>query len=56
MQKETRRVAWSTERKYVRRYKGTFDIFFGVEHRMRKEVMDEQLVQQRGQERTEFCS
>ena len=25
--------AWSTERKYMRRYKGTFDFFFGMEHR-----------------------
>ena len=34
--------AWSTEKKYMRRYKGTFDIFFAVEHRMRKEEMEEQ--------------
>ena len=33
--------AWSTE-KFLRRYKGTFDIFFGVEHRMRNEEMEEQ--------------
>ena len=33
---------WSTERKYMRRNKGTFDIFFGVEHRLRKEDMEEQ--------------
>ena len=26
----------------MRRYKGTFDIFFGTEHRMRKEEMQEQ--------------
>ena len=26
----------------MRRYKGTFDIFFGVEHRMRKEDMEKQ--------------
>ena len=25
--------AWSTERKYMRRYKGKCDIFFGIEHR-----------------------
>ena len=31
---------WSTEKKYMRRHKG--DIFFGVEHRMRKEEMEEQ--------------
>ena len=29
--------AWCTEKKYMRRYKGTFDIFFGIEHRLRKE-------------------
>ena len=34
--------AWSTE-KFLRRYKGTFDIFFGVEHRVRKEEMEETL-------------
>ena len=34
--------AWSTEKKYMRRYRGTFYIFFGVEHRMRKEEMEEQ--------------
>ena len=27
-------------RKFLRRYKGTFDIFFGIEHRMRKEEME----------------
>ena len=31
-----------TERKYMRRHKGTFDIFFGNEHRMRREKMEEQ--------------
>ena len=35
--------AWSTEKKYMRRYEGTFDIFFGIEHRLRKEEMEEQL-------------
>ena len=35
-------LAWSTERKYMRRYKGTFDVFFGMEHRLRKEEMEEQ--------------
>ena len=35
--------AWSTEKKYMRRYKGTFDIFFGIEHRLRKEEMEAQL-------------
>ena len=34
--------AWSTERNYMRRHKGTFDILFGVEHRMKKEEMEEQ--------------
>ena len=27
----------------MRRYKGTFDIFFEIEHRLRKEEMEEQL-------------
>ena len=26
----------------MRRYEGTFDIFFGIEHRMRREEMEEQ--------------
>ena len=35
--------AWSTERKYMRRSQGKCDIFFGVEHRLRKEEeMEEQ--------------
>ena len=34
--------AWSTERKYMRRDKGKCDIFFGIEHRLRKEEMEEQ--------------
>ena len=34
--------AWSTERKFLRRFKGTFDVFFGIEHRLRKEEMEEQ--------------
>ena len=34
--------AGSTERKYMRRYRGTFDVFFGIEHRLRKEEMEEQ--------------
>ena len=34
--------AWSMERKYMKRYKSTCAIFFGVEHRMRKEGMEEQ--------------
>ena len=44
MRKEEKRLkctlldgsAWSTEKKYMRRYKGTYDIFFGKEHRLRK--------------------
>ena len=44
MQKETTMVrctslngsSWSAEKKYMRRYAGTFEIFFGVEQRMRK--------------------
>ena len=35
--------AWSTERKCMRRYKGTFDVFYGIEHRLRKEEMEEQI-------------
>ena len=46
--------AWSTERKYLRRYKGKCDIFCGIEHRLRKEEMQEQF-QQRGQGRMEIC-
>ena len=50
MRKEEKRLrcallngsAWSTERKNIRRYKGTFDAFFGIEHRLRKEEMKEQ--------------
>ena len=51
MQKEARRLmctllngpAWSTERKYMRRYKRKCDIlFFGTEHRSRKEELEEQ--------------
>ena len=33
---------WSTERKHMRMHRGTFDIFFGVEHRLRREDMEEQ--------------
>ena len=35
--------AWSTEKKYTRRYKGTFDTFIGTEHRLRKDEMEKQL-------------
>ena len=51
MRKEEKRLkctllngsAWSTEKKYIRRYRGTFDIFIGIEHISRKEEMEEQL-------------
>ena len=47
MRKEEKRLkctllngsAWSTERMYMRRYTGNFDVFFGTEHRLRKEEM-----------------
>ena len=50
MRKEEKRLrcallngsAWSTEKKYMRRHKGTSDIFFGIEHRLRKEEVEEQ--------------
>ena len=50
MRKEEKRLkcallnlsAWSTENKHIRRYSGTFDIFFGKEHRLGKEEMKEQ--------------
>ena len=38
--------AWSTQKKYMRRYKGACDIFFGIEHRWRKEEMEEQFNQE----------
>ena len=34
--------AWNTERKYMRRNKGKCDIFFGMEHRLREEKMEQQ--------------
>ena len=34
--------AWSTERKYMRKYRGRCDIFFGIEHILRKKEMEEQ--------------
>ena len=36
-------LAWSTERQYMRRYRGKCDIFLGIEHRLRKEEREEQL-------------
>ena len=35
--------AWSTQRKYMSRDIGKCDIFFGMEHRLRTEEMEEQL-------------
>ena len=32
-----------TERKFLRRYQGTFDIFFEIEHRMRREEIEESM-------------
>ena len=60
MQKESRTArctllngaTWNTEKKFMSRYKGTFDIFFGIEHKMRKEEMEEQF-NDRSQIRTE---
>ena len=37
--------AWSAVRQYLRRCKATIDIFFGIEHRMRKEGTEEQRIQ-----------
>ena len=34
--------AWSTVKTYMRRYEGKCHIFLGIEHRMRKEEMEEQ--------------
>ena len=34
--------AWCTEKKYIRRYKRSFVIFFGIQHKMRKEETTEQ--------------
>ena len=47
--------AWCTEKSFLRRYKGTFDIFFGIR------TQDEKrggvgAVQQRGRARMEVCS
>ena len=33
---------WSTEKKFLRRNKGTFGIFFGIEHGLRKGEMEEE--------------
>ena len=36
----------SMEKKYMERYKGTYDMFFGIEHRMRTEEMKEKFNKQ----------
>ena len=46
---------WSSERKYTRRYKGKYDIFLGIEHRLRKEAMVEQFNKE-AQEGLRFAS
>ena len=46
--------AWSTERKYIRRFEGRCDIFFGMENRLRKEEMEEQF-NHGGEGRMEVC-
>ena len=38
--------ARSTEMKYMRRYKGKCDIFFGIEHRLRTAEMEEQFIKE----------
>ena len=35
-------LVWSTEKKYLKRYKGKCETFFGIEHRPRKEDMEEE--------------
>ena len=63
MQKESRTArctllngaTWNTEKKYMSRYKGTFDIFIGVEYRMRKEEMEEQFNEE-AKQRWNICS
>ena len=47
--------AWSPERKYMRRCKGKCDIFFGIEHRSRKEDMEEQFNRE-AEERWRFAA
>ena len=47
--------AWSTERKYMRRYTGKCDIFFGTEHRLRKEEVEEQFNKE-AEERSIFAA
>ena len=47
--------AWSTEKKYMRRYKGQCDFFFGIEHRLRTEEMEEQFDRE-AKGRMDICS
>ena len=49
------RSAWSTETKYMRRYKGKCGTFFGIEHRLGKEEMEEQFNRE-AKKRMEICS
>ena len=39
----------------MRRYKGKCDVFFGIEHRLRKQEVGGRAVKQRGQGRMEIC-
>ena len=63
MKKEARRLrctllngsAWSTEKKYMRRYKGKCEIFFRLERRMMKAETEGQF-KKRSHERMEICS
>ena len=62
MRKEEKRLrcallngsVWSIEKKCTRRYKGKCDVFFGIEHRLRKQEV-EGAVKQRGQGRMDIC-
>ena len=63
MRKEEKRLrcawlngsTWSTEKKCMRRCKFTFDVFFGIEHKLRKEEMEEQFNKE-AKEGWRFCS
>ena len=46
--------AWSTERKYMRRYKGKCDVFFGNRAQI-EEGGNGGAVQQKGEGRMEIC-
>ena len=48
--------AWSTERKYMRRYRGYCDIFFGIEHRLRKEDMEEHFINREAKEGLRYAA